>query len=142
VQTIAAVEHIKGRHHAKVVMVKSGGQHLMTVLPADHRADLQKLEKIAGAKLRLIEKLTTHRVATSKSEHFRSRAFREKHAFGERGLMARFLVRKVFPIGTRLSSMTSKRRPSINDEERPESSSNMIACAFIASIPRDEPTRN
>jgi Aminoacyl-tRNA editing domain len=48
VQTIAAAEHIKGRHHAKVVMVKSGGQHLMTVLPADHRADLQKLEKIAG----------------------------------------------------------------------------------------------
>jgi hypothetical protein len=25
VQTIAAVEHIKGRHHAKVVLVKSGG---------------------------------------------------------------------------------------------------------------------
>jgi hypothetical protein len=25
VQTIAASEHIKGRHHAKVVMVKSGG---------------------------------------------------------------------------------------------------------------------
>jgi prolyl-tRNA editing enzyme YbaK/EbsC (Cys-tRNA(Pro) deacylase) len=42
VQTIAAAEHIKDRHHAKVVMVKSGGQHLMTVLPADHRADLSK----------------------------------------------------------------------------------------------------
>jgi hypothetical protein len=25
VQTIAAAEHIKGRHHAKVVLVKSGG---------------------------------------------------------------------------------------------------------------------
>jgi hypothetical protein len=48
VQTIAAAGHIKGRHHAKVVMVKSRGHHLMTVLPADHRADLQKLEKIAG----------------------------------------------------------------------------------------------
>ena len=48
VQTIAAAGHIKGRHHAKVVMVKSGGQHLMTMLPADHRAALQKLEKIAG----------------------------------------------------------------------------------------------
>src|SRR3979411_3249577 len=47
-QTIAAAGHIKGRHHAKVVMVKSGGQHLMTMLPADHRAALQKLEKIAG----------------------------------------------------------------------------------------------
>jgi len=47
-QTIAAVEHIKGHHHAKVVMVKSGDQHLMAVLPADHRIDLQKLEKITG----------------------------------------------------------------------------------------------
>src|SRR5271167_1344784 len=47
-QTIAAVEHIKGHHHAKVVMVKSGNQHLMAVLPADHRIDLQKLEKITG----------------------------------------------------------------------------------------------
>src|SRR6202140_5621711 len=44
-QTVAAAEHIKGRQHAKVVMVKSGGQHLMTVLPADHRVDLEKIEK-------------------------------------------------------------------------------------------------
>src|SRR5260370_20829489 len=47
-QTIAAAEHIKGRQHAKVVMVRSGGQHLMTVLPADTRVDLQKIEKITG----------------------------------------------------------------------------------------------
>jgi Ala-tRNA(Pro) deacylase len=47
-QTIAAAEHVKGRHHAKVVMVKSGGQHLMTVLPADSRLDLEKLEKLTG----------------------------------------------------------------------------------------------
>ena len=47
-QTIAAAEHIKGRHQAKVVMVKSGGKHLMAVLPADHRIDVQKLEKITG----------------------------------------------------------------------------------------------
>ena len=47
-QTIAAVEHIKGHHHAKVVMVKSGDQHLMAVLPADHRIDIPKLEKITG----------------------------------------------------------------------------------------------
>src|SRR3979411_1966144 len=47
-QTIAAAEHIRGRHHAKVVMVKSGGQHLMTVLPADHRVDLEKIEKITS----------------------------------------------------------------------------------------------
>jgi Ala-tRNA(Pro) deacylase len=47
-QTIAAAEHIKGRHHAKVVMVKSGDRHLMTVLPADSRLDLEKLEKVTG----------------------------------------------------------------------------------------------
>ena len=47
-QTIAAAEHIKGRHHAKVVMAKSGSRHLMTVLAADQRIDLQKLEKISG----------------------------------------------------------------------------------------------
>jgi Ala-tRNA(Pro) deacylase len=47
-QTIAAAEHVKGRHHAKVVMVKSGGGHLMTVLPADSRLDLEQLEKITG----------------------------------------------------------------------------------------------
>jgi Ala-tRNA(Pro) deacylase len=47
-QTIAQAEHVKGRHHAKVVMVKSGGERLMTVLPADHRVDLEKIEKITG----------------------------------------------------------------------------------------------
>ena len=51
-QTIAQAEHIRGRHHAKGVMVKSGTQHLMTVLPADHRIDLEKLEQItAGTSL-------------------------------------------------------------------------------------------
>jgi Ala-tRNA(Pro) deacylase len=44
-QRIAQAEHIKGRHHAKVVMIKSGGQHLMMVLPADHQIDLEKVEK-------------------------------------------------------------------------------------------------
>ena len=47
-QTVAAAEHVKGRHHAKVVMVKSGGQHVMTVLPADYRVDLEKLETLTG----------------------------------------------------------------------------------------------
>jgi Ala-tRNA(Pro) deacylase len=47
-QTVAAAEHVKGRHHAKVVMVRSGGEHLMTVLPADCRIDLEKLEKVTG----------------------------------------------------------------------------------------------
>jgi Ala-tRNA(Pro) deacylase len=47
-QNVAAAEHIKGRHHAKVVMVKSGGQHLMTVMSADSRVDLEKVEKVTG----------------------------------------------------------------------------------------------
>src|SRR5690349_24667882 len=47
-QRIAQAEHIKGRHQAKVVMLKSGHQHLMTVLPADHQIDLEKVEKIVG----------------------------------------------------------------------------------------------
>ena len=47
-QRIAQAEHVKGRHHAKVVMVKSGDQHLMIVLPADHQIDLEKVEKVIG----------------------------------------------------------------------------------------------
>jgi Ala-tRNA(Pro) deacylase len=45
---IAPAEHVKGRHHAKVVMLKSGDQHLMVVLPADHHIDLEKIEKAIG----------------------------------------------------------------------------------------------
>ena len=44
-QRIAQAEHVKGRHQAKVVMVKSGDQHLMVVVPADHHIDLEKIEK-------------------------------------------------------------------------------------------------
>ena len=47
-QRIAQAEHVKGRHHAKVVMVKSGDAHLMMVLPADHHIDLRKVEKAIG----------------------------------------------------------------------------------------------
>jgi Ala-tRNA(Pro) deacylase len=47
-QRIAQAEHIKGRHQAKVVMIRSGDQHLMTVLPADHQIDLAKVEKVVG----------------------------------------------------------------------------------------------
>lgn len=47
-QRIAQAEHVKGRHHAKVVMIKSGEQHLMMVLPADHQIDLEKVEKAIG----------------------------------------------------------------------------------------------
>jgi len=47
-QTIAAAEHVKGRRHAKVVMVKCGDENVMTVLPADSRIDLDKLENLLG----------------------------------------------------------------------------------------------
>ena len=47
-QRIAQAEHVKGRHHAKVVMIKSGDQHVMMVLPADHQIDLEKAEKAIG----------------------------------------------------------------------------------------------
>jgi Ala-tRNA(Pro) deacylase len=47
-QRIAQAEHIKARHHAKVVMVKCEAQHLMTVLPADHQIDLEKVAKAVG----------------------------------------------------------------------------------------------
>src|SRR5437868_15377663 len=47
-QRIAQAEHVKGRRHAKVVMVKSGAQHVMIVLPAEHLIDLEKLAKVLG----------------------------------------------------------------------------------------------
>ena len=47
-QRIAQAEHVKGRRHAKVVMIKSGEQRLMAVLPADHQIDLEKVGKVIG----------------------------------------------------------------------------------------------
>jgi Ala-tRNA(Pro) deacylase len=47
-QRIAQAEHVKGRRHAKVVIVKSGDKHSMMVLPADHHIDLEKIEKAIG----------------------------------------------------------------------------------------------
>ena len=47
-QRVAQAEHIKGRHQAKVVMIRSGDEHLMMVLPADHQIDLEKVEKVIG----------------------------------------------------------------------------------------------
>jgi Ala-tRNA(Pro) deacylase len=52
-QELAAIEHVKGRSHAKVVMIKAGGEVLMAVLPADVRIDLEKLEKVTGRKTTL-----------------------------------------------------------------------------------------
>ena len=47
-QRTAQAEHVKGRRHAKVVMVKSGAQPLMIVLPAEHLIDLAKLARVLG----------------------------------------------------------------------------------------------
>src|SRR4029077_9322963 len=47
-QRVVEVEHIRARHQTKVVMVKSNGSHLMTAIPADHRIDLLKVEKLTG----------------------------------------------------------------------------------------------
>lgn len=47
-QRIAQAEHVKGRHQAKVVIMKSGDQRLMLVLPADHYVDLEKVERVVG----------------------------------------------------------------------------------------------
>jgi len=52
-QRIAQAEHVKGRHHAKVVIVKSGEEHLMMVLPADHHIDLEKIETAVGKSVSL-----------------------------------------------------------------------------------------
>ncbi|HTS19179.1 MAG TPA: YbaK/EbsC family protein [Verrucomicrobiae bacterium] len=52
-QELAAIEHVKGRSHAKVVMVRTDAEVLMTVLPADHRVDLEKLDKAVGRKTAL-----------------------------------------------------------------------------------------
>jgi Ala-tRNA(Pro) deacylase len=52
-QELAAIEHVKGRSHAKVVMVKADGELLMTVLPADHRIDLEKLGHTTGRQMAL-----------------------------------------------------------------------------------------
>ena len=47
-QRIAQAEHVKGRHHAKVVILKAEGKQLMMVLPADHQIDLEKVKAAIG----------------------------------------------------------------------------------------------
>jgi Ala-tRNA(Pro) deacylase len=60
-QELAAIEHVKGRSHAKVVMVKADGEVLMAVLPADLRVDLEKLEKAPDARRRWRRKRSSGR---------------------------------------------------------------------------------
>lgn len=54
---IAALEHVKGRMLAKVVIVKSGaGDLVMVVLPADRRVDFRKVSAVLGTEeLRLAQ---------------------------------------------------------------------------------------
>ena len=52
-QELAAIEHVKGKQHAKVVMVKADGDKMMAVLPADHRVDLEKFDKLTGKRTAL-----------------------------------------------------------------------------------------
>jgi Ala-tRNA(Pro) deacylase len=49
-QELAAIEGVKGRYHAKVVMVKANGQMIMTVVPADHRLELEQFDRLCGAR--------------------------------------------------------------------------------------------
>jgi Ala-tRNA(Pro) deacylase len=48
-QEVAAATHIPGRELAKVVMVKLDGKMVMTVLPASHRVNLERLATSTGA---------------------------------------------------------------------------------------------
>src|SRR5437588_12524951 len=52
-QRIAQAEHVKGRHHAKVVIAKDGDRHVMIVVPADRHIDLEKAEKAIGKAISL-----------------------------------------------------------------------------------------
>jgi Ala-tRNA(Pro) deacylase len=49
-QEIAASVHIKGKELAKTVMVKLDGKLAMTVLPASHQVDFDRLKMASGAK--------------------------------------------------------------------------------------------
>lgn len=48
-QEIAALQHVKGRQLAKVVMAKSSAGFVMLVLPADRRVDFERLRTALGA---------------------------------------------------------------------------------------------
>ncbi len=45
---LAAIEHVKGKDRAKVVMVRTGMEITMAVLPTDRRLDLEKFGEITG----------------------------------------------------------------------------------------------
>ena len=47
-QEVAQAEHVRGREVAKVVVVRSGQQFMMLVLPAPYRVDLVRARTIVG----------------------------------------------------------------------------------------------
>ena len=52
-QELAAIEHVKGKYHAKVVMAKADVGLVMAVLSADHRVDLEALDLATGKRTAL-----------------------------------------------------------------------------------------
>jgi len=54
-QELAAVEHVKGRNHAKVVVVQAERSRMLVVLPADHRVNLDKLSRATGQPCALVD---------------------------------------------------------------------------------------
>jgi Ala-tRNA(Pro) deacylase len=48
-QEIAALQHVKGRQLAKVVMVRAGAEVVMLVLPAERRVDFDRLKNVLRA---------------------------------------------------------------------------------------------
>jgi Ala-tRNA(Pro) deacylase len=47
-QEVAAAEHIPGKELAKVVMLRSGKEFLMAVVPAPYRVDLKRAQAVLG----------------------------------------------------------------------------------------------
>jgi Ala-tRNA(Pro) deacylase len=47
-QEVAEAQHVKGKEVAKVVMLRSGGDFIMAVLPAPYRVDLERAKGALG----------------------------------------------------------------------------------------------
>jgi Ala-tRNA(Pro) deacylase len=47
-QELAAAEHVKGKELAKVVILRSGSEFLMVVLPAPNHVDMQRARSATG----------------------------------------------------------------------------------------------
>jgi Ala-tRNA(Pro) deacylase len=47
-QEVAEAQHVKGRDLAKVVMLRSGGEFIMVVLPAPYRVDVERAKGAIG----------------------------------------------------------------------------------------------